>query len=338
MNDIANQLVTLDFYDESQEESPNLLEHFKKAVVTSRELQSLDLPKREPILGSWFLEGDLGFIYGPRGLGKTWLTMHMAKSISQGTNCGNWACNTPRPILYIDGEMPAVAMKERDHSLTRVDGDNFCHLNHEIYFERTGQILALSDPIQQQAILQLCIEMEIKVLFLDNISCLFSGLRENQADDWEQVLPWLLQLRRAKISVVFVHHSGRAGKEMRGTSRREDAAFWVIGLSNPIGEPQNNNGARFISRFTKDRNSPNKDETSPVEWTFEPSQSGKTSIICRKADDLDIFEQLLKEGLTNCSEIAQEMGCSPGKVSKMAAKGIKAGWLNKNGREYEYVV
>ena len=74
-----------------------------------------------------------------------------------------------------------------------------------------------------------------KVVFLDNLSCLFSGVKENDADAWEVVLPWFLTLRRHRISVVVVHHSGR-NKEMRGTSRREDAAFWVIRLDEIEGE------------------------------------------------------------------------------------------------------
>jgi hypothetical protein len=36
------------------------------------------------ILGSWFREGSLGFIFGRRGAGKTWFAWDMAISISKG--------------------------------------------------------------------------------------------------------------------------------------------------------------------------------------------------------------------------------------------------------------
>ena len=49
------------------------LNHFAKAVCSSEGLARLNVPPREPILGEWFRQGDLGFIYGSRGLGKTWL-------------------------------------------------------------------------------------------------------------------------------------------------------------------------------------------------------------------------------------------------------------------------
>ena len=331
--------IVIPYKPENQEKNqakPCLLEGFQESIVTSAGIQSMQLPKRELILGNWFLEGDLGFVYGPRGLGKTWLSMYMAKCISEGKSCHNWQCSQARRVLYIDGEMPADGIKDRDASLSEHESENLHYLSHEIYFNKTGKILALADSLQQDAILNLCIEQKIKVLFLDNLSCLFSGMAENQADDWERVLPWLLSFRRNKISVVIVHHSGKRGDTMRGTSRREDAAFWVIGLSNPVGDSKAD-GARFISRFTKDRNSSTKEETLPCEWTFEPSANGKTSITCRKADDMDIFEQCLREGLNNCGDIAEEMGCKSSKVSKMAAKAEKAGWLTKDGRNYKYV-
>jgi putative DNA primase/helicase len=66
----------------------------------------------------------------------------------------------------------------------------------------------------------------VKVVFMDNLSCLCFGTNENETDSWEHVLSWLLWFRRARIAVVIIHHANREGNDMRGTSRREDAAFW----------------------------------------------------------------------------------------------------------------
>jgi hypothetical protein len=49
------------------------LAHFTKAICPSSALAQLNVPIREPIMGKWFKQGDLGFVYGERGLGKTWL-------------------------------------------------------------------------------------------------------------------------------------------------------------------------------------------------------------------------------------------------------------------------
>jgi len=85
----------------------------------------------------------------------------------------------------------------------------------------------LTDPCCQRVLSELCITKNVKLMILDNLSCLFSGLPENDSDAWEKVLSWLLDLRRRRIAVLIVHHSSKAGT-MRGTYRREDAAFWVI--------------------------------------------------------------------------------------------------------------
>jgi len=90
--------------------------------------------------------------------------------------------------------------------------------------------LNLTNPAVQAALLENCRQREIEILLLDNLSCLFTGLKENDADAWEVVLPWLLELRRNRIAVVFIAHAGRNGF-MRGTSRREDAAFWIMQLT-----------------------------------------------------------------------------------------------------------
>jgi len=46
----------------------------------------------------------------------------------------------------------------------------------------------------------LCVEKAIKVLIIDNLSCLVSGVKENDADAWEILLAWLLDLRRRRTA------------------------------------------------------------------------------------------------------------------------------------------
>jgi RecA-family ATPase len=82
-------------------------------------LSKLDVPSREPILGEWFREGDLGLIYGPRGLGKTWLAMYLGLQCAEGGQAATWTVHKPRPVLYLDGEMPLDGIRERDTALAK---------------------------------------------------------------------------------------------------------------------------------------------------------------------------------------------------------------------------
>jgi len=206
-------------------------------------------------------------------------------------------------------------------------------LNHEILFERTGKVLNITKPEVQQAITQHCVERGVKVLILDNLSTLASGMRENEADSWELVNPWLLDLRRRKIAVVIIHHAGRSG-EMRGTSKREDNVFWIIALDDAKENADDKRGARFVSRFTKpSRNT--QDEVPAYEWHFvTDNATGEVGISHRLAQTMDVFLGLIEDGVRECNQIAQEMKTSPATVSRLAKRAIDAGKIIKKSREY----
>lgn len=253
------------------------LQHFNKAASSPAGLGAIAVPPCQPIIGKWFRQGDLGFICGPRGLGKTWLAMLLARKCAEGSNFGGlaeWHIHGPRRVLYVDGEMSMDGIRERDNALAAAPTQGITYLQHEALFHLTGAVLNLTDPGAQAALLEKCRVDKKDLLILDNLSCLFPGLRENDADAWDRVLPWLLDLRRNRIAVIFIAHSGRNGV-MRGTSRREDAAFWIIDLSEARDAGEVRRGARFVTRFIKNRNAMDADCPS-LEWTFvrQPKRTG----------------------------------------------------------------
>jgi len=304
-----------------------------ESAVTSSELRSLKLTPRKKLLGDWFCESDLGFIFAFRGTGKTWFAAAMARAIAGGGKLGEWEAGEPCKVLYIDSEMPPDLM--RDRSIGLETDENFQIINHDILFERTGKVLNIADPEIQNAITKHCVNTGVKVLFIDNLSTAAFGLKENEADSWEKMLPWLLDLRRRKIAVVIVHHAGRSG-EMRGTSKREDSVFWIIALDDMKKNADDKRGARFISRFTKpSRNT--QDDVPAYDWHFVTESNGKVTISHKQAQSLDVFRRVIEDGITECAQIAQEMKVSPATVSRFAKKAIDAGWLRKKGRNYELI-
>ena len=304
-----------------------------ESIVTSSELQGLELTPRKKLLGDWFCEGDCGFIFAFRGVGKTWFALAIAQALSTGEELGDWQAHEMVKVLYADGEMPADLMRARCTGLEG-NNDNLQFLNHEILFDRTGKALNITNPEVQQAITKRCVTSRVRVLILDNLSTLASGMKENEADSWEKVNNWLLDLRRRKIAVVIVHHAGRSG-EMRGTSRREDNVFWIIALDDSKRKAEDKRGARFISYFTKpSRNT--QEEIPAFEWHFITDQStGVVSIGHKQAQTLDVFRSIIEAGVTECDQIAAEMKVPKYTVSRLAKKAIDQGWLTKRGRNYE---
>jgi putative DNA primase/helicase len=308
---------------EAEEEPNPWCEQLSKSMCSSEQLQKLELSPRASILGDWFKEGDLGFIFAPRGVGKTWLAIDLAHGIAEGRNVGPWKHQGSKPVLYLDGEMPPDAVKSRDRGLGK-ETEKLVYINHEILFQRTGRIFNLADVKLQEAILELCLDYGIKVLFLDNLSTLVSGADENKGLDWEILQAWLLKLRRQKIAVVWIHHAGRNPKEMRGHSKREDSAFWVIRLER-FDEAGPRIGAKFIARFTKCRNT--AEEPVALEWCYTP-EGDATRVTHREMSHSDVFKQCVRDGLNRATDIAAEMGISKGYVSKLAQRAEQAGWLS----------
>jgi hypothetical protein len=312
------------------------LQSFNKAASSPAGLAGIAVPGCLPIIGKWFKQGDLGFICGARGLGKTWLAMLLARKCAEGSSLGGlteWQVHGPRRVLYVDGEMSMDGMRERDNALAAAPTQGIIYLQHEALFHLTGKVLNLTDTDAQAALLDKCRQDRIEVVFLDNLSCLFSGMRENDADGWERVLPWLLELRRHRIAVVFVAHSGRNGM-MRGTSRREDAAFWMINLAEVKEAGEGRHGAKFVAQFVKNRNASDA-ECPAVEWTFfKPPNDPKAHVTWKKISVPELFRQCIEVGLSTATEIAEEMGVSRGLVSRYAARAVKAGWLMKKDRRY----
>ena len=124
----------------------NILAALRKAAVKGEAFRKLQIPSRQKLLDDWFREGDTGFIYSHRGVGKTWLAWAIARAIAKGERIGPWQAGEKAvPVCYLDGEMPAELMQERDKAF----GDaceNLTLINHEILFQRTGLVLNLAEP------------------------------------------------------------------------------------------------------------------------------------------------------------------------------------------------
>lgn len=316
---------------EEKEPSMSLIDAIRLSTKTAGGIAGLGLPPRAPLLADWFKEGDTGFVFAPRGLGKTWLSMGLACAVANGTGLGPWRAHGARKVVYVDGEMAVDGMLERLDGMQ--SGENLSILNHEVLFHLGGKTLNVANADTQKALTAYVLETGAGLLVLDNLSCLCSGQEENNADSWEPILHWLLALRRHKVAVLIVHHAGRNG-EMRGTSRREDAAFWVLRLdTTEDAEGMAGRRATFLSRFTKERNSGK--EQAPLQWTFETGPDGIVRVGHKEASGLSVFRRWIEDGLDSAGDIAAEMGLSKGTISKMAKKGQEAGWLTTDGRRYK---
>jgi hypothetical protein len=316
--------------DHDEQLFKEMLAKYESALCTAGELESMPIVPRKPLIGKWMKEGDTGFFFGERGSGKTWIIDAIATRLSTGKDLIDWAIPEAVDVMLVDGEMPIDDARSRLKGMS--PGNQRLHiLHHETLFDRTGLVMNLTNQRVQQVVSELCIKKKIKLLILDNLSCLFSGLKENDADEWEKVLNWLLDLRRRRIAVLIVHHAGRSGT-MRGTSKREDSVFWVVRVDEVKDRDKNEKGARFQTTFTKQRNSDSPEWTR--EWTFRTESDGQISIGCKEMSFDEKVLQLIQDGLTSATEIGDELKAVKSTVCKSAKRLLGQNLIELSGRKY----
>jgi hypothetical protein len=256
----------------------------------------------------------------------------MSISVSKGMEYGPWKCEKPHKVLYVDGEMPQKSMQDRLKLLNPDHSGDLYILSREEIVNKLEMHLNLCEKCQQEALLEYCVRESFKVIFLDNLSSLCWGMKENEADSWEQVLSWLLMFRGAGIAIVIVHHANRDGNDMRGTSRREDAADWVIKVSPSFRLANMENGTAFTTAFTKNREDDGLQEKS-LNWTFV-TKNGQMEVNWGLTDLEGMIYELIKNGVEYCSDIAEELSIGKSLVSYYAKRLIGQNFIKKEGLRY----
>ena len=303
---------------------------FKSSTVSSLVFREMEIPEREPLLDPFFKAGDYGLIFAPRGVGKSWLSLMIAKALTESGKLGDhWEAPEVKRALYLDAEMNLADLQKRCRHLA-IQNEQFQILSHEMIFSESQDTLSLNlaDPTQQDALKEHCLTEKIDVLILDNLSTAFRGLNENESDSWEQVSPWLLELRRHGIAVILVCHAGRNGN-IRGTSRREDMAHWIISLEEM--DTGIEGAHEFKTKFTKCRNCVGSDVPS-LAWLM--SEDDGIAKVSTSAIDLQSqMIELIQGGMTSASDLSTELGKAKGTISKWARKAADDGKIKiTNGR------
>lgn len=288
------------------------------AAISIAELLATDLPLRETILSPWLPAKGLTMIFGPRGIGKTHITLGIAYAAACGGSFLRWTADRPRKVLVVDGEMPAVVLQERMARIVReTDAEppspDYLRL---LALDLQERGLDISDPADHDALDAIIGDAELIVL--DNISTLAKGGKENEAESWSGVQEWALRMRRSGKSVVFIHHAGKGGLQ-RGTSRREDVLDTVIALRRP-DDHEPDQGARFQVHYEKSRGFHGKD-AEPFEAKLDAA--GWTTRDLADAV-MERIIALTEEGLT-VRDIASETGISASRVSRIQTKARDAG-------------
>jgi hypothetical protein len=246
------------------------------APLTTKSLATiLETPQAEV---TWLIkdilrEGAPMMIYGPTGVGKSWLTHSLALLIAQG-GVPNPAFlveglieagSRPRRILIIDGEMILGDLRNRTLQLYAMPDDpqdsGFAQVQIAAKSDQDPEtiFIDLADPQWKSRIISEVRKGGYGLVIFDNLSTLSPTLDdENSAVAWTPLNNLLVALKKEKVAAIVVHHTGKAQDfekhhvSWRGSSNLGTPLETIIGLGPVKGEKFH--GARFKVYVDKARN------------------------------------------------------------------------------------
>jgi RecA-family ATPase len=208
---------------------------FIPSILTQEELSKQDIPPREYVLYEWMPKDSFGMVYAPRGVGKSWFCMALGVAVSEGKKRFlGWDLHAQHEVLYVDGEMARVELKERFNGLCTSHNPRLHILPFELLY-REGRLLSLDLEEEQRAVDEALQHLENKgrraqLIIFDNLSTLRRSISENDNDAAKQLIDWFVNLRHRGYTVLVVHHAGKSDQQ-RGASILEVPMDFVIKLS-----------------------------------------------------------------------------------------------------------
>jgi hypothetical protein len=300
-------------------------------VVDAAGLLSAELPERETLLEPWLQTQSLCMLYAWRGIGKTHAALGIAYALASGGEFLRWRAPAAVPVLYIDGEMPGPALRDRVAAIVasadREPPPGFLRfVTPDLQRDGMPDLATREGQERLEKVIG-----DAKVIIVDNLSCLVRSARECESDDWRPVADWSLRQRAQGRSVLLIHHAAKGGQQ-RGTSRREDLLDVVIVLRRP-SDYRPEQGARFVLGFEKYRNH-GGDEIKSFEAALETDEAGRQVWTTQAADDAldDQVIELSKLGLSQ-ADIARELGVHRSTILRTLRRAEEQGrYLPKGGR------
>lgn len=230
-------------------------------AVSVNELLNADLPSQQWIAFPLIPEKGVSLICSPRGCGKSWLAISLAVACASGFDFANFYANKPRKVLYVDGEMSSITLKDRFNKIIngfRQNGKDVINDNVLLY---GNDMQDENAPVLDFAKPESCNQFEIfletlgkiDLIILDNIMTLYSFPDENSSASWQQFNNWCKAQRAKGRSLLWIHHTGKdTGSGARGSSAIETLMDASLLLTRPKDYAVNQ-GSVMNCEYTKSR-------------------------------------------------------------------------------------
>lgn len=198
-------------------------------------IELLKLPPPEWLIDHAVPEGGLAVIYGPPGVGKTFVALDMVLKIATGMDWFGKKVKKQLP-LYVSAEGGSgigkrVATWLDYHSVDGRKADVMWLLDTLPLYNGSSEVDRLMERIDE-------VERKPGVVVVDTLARCFDG-DENQQQDMGRFIGGVDHLRREfNATVIVVHHTRLGGDRERGNTALRGAADAMIAITGEEDSPQ----------------------------------------------------------------------------------------------------
>ena len=291
-------------------------------ILTAAQLMAADRPPRRDLLPPWLASDTRALVYGPPGIGKSFLALGIAWAVAQGGNQGGdqggsflgWRSPRPCRVLYVDGEMGAAELGDRLALFGKLP-ERLCIVPHD---RPGGTRLDLGT---EDGIVRLMAGWnDPQLLVLDTLSALVPSARADRDPERHDALHCFLQhLKQSRCAVLMVDHADRNGRTPRARS-----ADLVMAL-RPAG-PTAGGNARFEIHFEKTRQRAPLFPSLAELQTVDGAGAWRWDAACR----VDRLAALVRQGLSR-RDVCEALGIERSWFFRLKAEARARGLLPPKG-------
>jgi hypothetical protein len=240
--DQADEPQPVKFYKVDEETGELFIDVVKPTVSDVFEYLDIEairaLPKPKYLIDKLMIEMGLGFVYGPPGCGKSFITIGMGLSIA--AQLPDWfgrSIKKTGPIVYISSEgVGDIGLRidawEKEAGV-KAGGLPFYLIRQNINFMAQSDVEKVLRTVAE--IGKVVGEMPV-VVFVDTVSRVLPGADENLQKDMTLFIGACDAIRNTfNATVVGVHHTSRAGN-LRGSTVFDGAGDFLLGIEREEGE------------------------------------------------------------------------------------------------------
>lgn len=184
--------------DETEQPSP--ADVLRARLLTTKQLA--DIPKPEPLADGLLYLDSLAMIYGPSGVGKSFVAIDLAMHVASSREWWHSCRLTDAAVLYVAAE-GASGVRLRTDAWS-------AHHDTEDSVQWLPLPVNVFDPQWSDALAEVAADIEAKFVIVDTLARSTVGARENDAADMGVVVDHLDRIRLATGACVLnVHHAGK---------------------------------------------------------------------------------------------------------------------------------